>query len=80
MAEIEEYFNKMNVAAFEATFHGLAASDEFSAIASGVGKSEDLKIVRDQLLVAGLPAEWCRTGSSVNLIVKIISEKIMRKM
>lgn len=77
--DIYEFFNTMPETEFRSKFLELSRTDEFSAVASGVGSVKDMAKVRNALIAAGVQKSWVGKDEMFHATINHITHRIMNK-
>lgn len=70
---IYDFFNKMSEADFNNRFLELSKRDEFSAAASLTATAEDITLVKEQLVQAGVNEDWVNNDKLFGAIIRHIT-------
>jgi hypothetical protein len=76
---IYDFFNKMSEADFNNRFLELSKRDEFSAAASLTATAEDITLVKEQLVQAGVNEDWVNNDKLFGAIIRHITSRIFKK-
>ncbi len=73
-----DYVFKMPDKEFEKSLHIVARSDEFSAVASGMGSEATFATLREKFSRYAVPAEMLEDDESLEWLVMAIARRLMR--